>query len=380
MSAQESRAVHAAVLTLAGRAIGFGWALALIHAIGVDEYGAFASGLAAGAVISVPIDAYFLVRAPRVSDEEFRQDRATRTLLALVLIIAGLVALPFAPIVGLALGVPGATIMLSAATSQAIRDGHPERAGRAELLRQVLSVSLGVLVVSLLGHDELGWIVPAYLLGYLPVVLLTLRHLRTARPARPDLSRRSGFIVLDAVGGALYLSGDIVLVGLVADHAAAGRYAIGAMIVTTVAAIGMNYGATFHERLRAAGGAWQAGPPRLHVVAAASACGLLLLGGALIVGRLPIDGDLGPTLVAFSPVAATRFVSAVLTTLLVLSSTDGGRLAVTVVALVVKAASILVFAGVLDGGARGAALGYLLGDLVMIAGALALVRRKAPAS
>ena len=187
MSAQESRAVHAAVLTLAGRAIGFGWALALIHAIGVDEYGAFASGLAAGAVISVPIDAYFLVRAPRVSDEEFRQDRATRTLLALVLIIAGLVALPFAPIVGLALGVPGATMMLSAATSQAIRDGHPERAGRAELLRQVLSVSLGALVVSLLGHDELGWIVPAYLLGYLPVVLLTLRHLRIgpAGPARP---------------------------------------------------------------------------------------------------------------------------------------------------------------------------------------------------
>lgn len=370
------RAASAAAWLLAGQGFGFVWALLLVRAVDVSAYGQFATGVAAAALLTIPLDAYFLVRAPRVSEEEFRADRRTRAWIGLVILLAGCAVLPWSTVPGLALGKAGATIVFNALRSRAIRDGHPQAAQRADTVRALLCLACGGLALLLLEKADVGTVVSAWLVGYWPFVLLAIPVLREGRPTRPEWSRRSGAILLDALGGAAYLQGDIVLVSLVLGSADAGRYGFGALVVGAIGAIGLNFGATYHERLRAAGGDWRAGPPlRQVLVAAVAAAGLVAL-LALVLEYVAPEAHLAGTLLAFAPVAGTRFVSAVLTTYLVVGGHDAPRLLVTVVALVVKGIGIALLAT----GSQTAAVAFLVGDLVMVAGAVLVLRRRTVAA
>ena len=74
------RTVHASGWMYFRRRLLFGWALLLTHQFGIADYGVFAIAFALGAIIGTPIDSYFTVRAPRVSDEVFDGERTTRVL------------------------------------------------------------------------------------------------------------------------------------------------------------------------------------------------------------------------------------------------------------------------------------------------------------
>ena len=62
------RTMHASGWMYSSRALVFGWALLLTHQFGIAEYGIYAIAFAAGAIIGIPLDSYFTVRTPRVSD------------------------------------------------------------------------------------------------------------------------------------------------------------------------------------------------------------------------------------------------------------------------------------------------------------------------
>lgn len=374
MTSEVRRAASAAVWLVAGQAAGFAWALLLLRALGASSYGQFATAVAAAALVTIPLDAWFLVRAPRVTDAEFRSERALRATLGLALLVAGAVALPVALVPGLALAKGGATVVFNALRSGALRDGHPQVAVRSDTVRALLCLAAGSLALLLVEPASVGTAAGSWLLGYVPFVVLALPLLRDLRPRLPRPGERATVIVGDALGGAAYLQGDIVLVNVLLGHAVGGRYAFGALVVGAVGAVGMNFGATFHERLRAAGGDPAAGPPARHVVAGAVLAGVGVAAISVVAGLLADDRLLALTLMAFALVAATRFASGVLTTLLVAGGHDVSRLRVTLSALPVKAGAIVLLALVADLGAPGAVLGYLLGDAVMVLGALRVVR------
>lgn len=368
---QGRRAVSAAAWLLGGQAFGFAWALLLVQAVGIGSYGQFATGVAAAGLLTIPLDAYFLIRAPRVDEDAFRADRTTRAWLGLVLLAAGCAVLPWSTVPGLALGKGGATVVFNALRSRAIRDGQPQAAQRADTVRALLCLACGTLAILLLDRAEVGTVVGAWLVGYAPFLLLAAPILRGGRPRAPEWSRRTGAIVLDALGGAAYLQGDVVLVGVLLGSTEAGRYGFGALVAGAVGAIGLNFGATYHERLRAAGGHWRAGPPWRHVIVGAGVLAALTAGLALVVGEVLPAAGLGPTLLVFAPVAATRFVSATLTTLLVVAGLDTARLGVTVAAIATKGTGILLCSSSVE-----AAVAFALGDLVLIGGALLVLHRR----
>lgn len=374
MTSEVRRAASAAVWLAAGQAAGFAWALLLLRALGASSYGQFATAVAAAALVTIPLDAWFLVRAPRVTEAEFRAERALRAALGLALLVAGAAVLPFALVPGIALAKGGATVVFNALRSGDLRAGHPQVAVRSDTVRALLCLAAGSLALVLVEPASIGSAAGAWLLGYTPFVLLALPLVRDLRPRLPRPGERAGVIVGDALGGAAYLQGDIVLVNVLLGHAVGGRYAFGALVVGAVGAVGMNFGATFHERLRAAAGDPAAGPPARHVVAGAglAAAGVAVV--AVVAGLIADDRLLAATLLAFAGVAATRFASGVLTTLLVAGGHDHARLRVTLTSLPVKVVAIVLLASVAGLGAPGAVLGYLLGDVVMLLGALRVVR------
>lgn len=374
MTSEVRRAASAAVWLAAGQAAGFAWALLLMRTLGTSSYGQFATAVAAAALVTIPLDAWFLVRAPRVTDPEFRAERALRTALGLALLGAGAAALPFALVAGLALAKGGATVVFNALRSGALRDGHPQVAVRSDTVRALLCLAAGSLALLLVATPSIGSAAGSWLLGYVPFVLLALPLLRDLRPRLPRRGERATVIVGDALGGAAYLQGDIVLVNALLGHAAGGRYAFGALVVGAVGAVGMNFGATFHERLRAAGGDPSAGPPVRHALAGAGLAAVGVAVAALVAGLLADDRLLAVTLLVFALVAATRFTGGLLTTLLVAGGHDHARLRVTLTALPVKVVAVVLLAAVAGLGAPGAVLGYLLGDAVMVLGALRVVR------
>lgn len=352
----------ASLFMYAGRGMGLLWGLFLVHQFGVGDYGRYAIGLAIAAVIGLTIDSYFSIRVPRVTDDVFVGERTTRLLVAAVLVGLGIVLWPVEFLAGLAFVKAGTDIAFNAVRSHQIRNGDPELAQRAEASRQITGVVIGVLAALVIADLSLDWAAAVYLIGCSASVLWNARSLTLGRPRLPVFDGSTGFILTEAVGGVLYVQIDVILIGGLASNEAAGYYSFASLVLWSLAALGQNYGFTFHRTLRASGGASEAGPRF------ATSVGLALITAAFMatvgLGLLILDfhPSVWITFLIMGPVSFTRTLSSTSSTILVIRHEDRLRARVTMLSLLVKGVGLLLFA---QFGAPEAALVFLVSDIVM---------------
>lgn len=367
-----SRTILAAVWMFGGRGLGLLWSLLVIKYLGIGAFGQFAVGIAAASLISIPLDAYYLVRSPRVSDEQFVVDRASRWWLGTTLFAVGLALFTVWLPAGLALSKAGGDILFNAQKSTAIRAGRPDAAFALDSARQGLSLVAGLVVVLVVDDPSITLLSVVYVLGFVPFALLALPHVLGVRVELPERSRSTVALVVEAVGGAAYAQGDIVLVGVLATDAAAGYYSLASVVLWSIAAVGQNYSFTFHEPLREHHGNVAAGPPLKITAALAVAGGLGMLATGGVLRALDLDRDLWLCFAILSVAATTRFFGAVFTTVLALQSRDELRARMSLVCVVVKTAGVLALG---SSGSVGAAVAFVVADLLAFVWAYAALYR-----
>lgn len=353
---------HASGWMYSSRALVFGWALLLTHQFGIANYGIYAIAFAAGALIGTPIDSYFTVRAPRVSDEMFDGERTTRVLIGLGLVFLGWALWPFIFIGAFAVGKAGIDVCFQASRSPLVRAGHPDQAQRADAVRQAVGIVLGAAYVLWFPGATIQVAALVYLAGCASPILIRVQGLIVHAPIRPELSPRTASILAESMGGVAYMQAEVILLGILASSESAGYFSFGATIVWSLGAIGQNFAYTFHGGLRRTGGDVRAGPP-LRVAALLSvAAGVAVAGIAAGLWLVGFETTLWLTFALLAPVSFLRTMSSVSTVVLTMQHRDGFRLKVTAISLAVKVGLIVLLSS-LHG--PGAAIAFLCSDLIM---------------
>lgn len=368
------RTLRASGWMYSSRALVFGWAILLTHEFGINVYGIYAMAFATGALIGVPIDSYFNIRAPRVSDALFLRERATRALLGFALMVLGALVWPFSFGLGFAGIKAGVDVCFQASRSDLIRDGHPDRAQRADAFRQVTGIVLGSGYLLIAGDPGLGIAAFLYLVGCALPIARGLGAIVSYRPAMPEISGRSASILTEAVGGVAYVQVEVIMLGLLGSPTSAGYYSFGATIVWSLAALGQSFGYTFHEGLRRTKGHVDSGPPLATALMLSTATATVMVGASVLLHTFDSNPILWMTFAWLAPVSFLRTLSSVSTVVLAMQHRDGFRMKVTAVSLAVKVGLILVLQ---ERGGPGAAMAFLASDLIMSgAYTLAVYRRR----
>jgi O-antigen/teichoic acid export membrane protein len=357
-----SRTLKASGWMYSSRFLVFVWALLITHTFGIEAYGVYAMAFAAGSLLGVPLDSYFTTRGPRVTKEVFLRERTTRAIFGFSLIMLGVIAWPFSIIIGFAVIKAGSDVAFQASRSSLIRDGQPDRAQRADAIRQVLGMALGSSYLLLAQQPDLRLGAALYLTGTALPVLLGLQAMTHARPSFPEINLRSFVILAESGLGVAYVQCEVLILGVLGHVGEAGYYSFGATLVWSLAALGQSFGTTFHGDLRASHGHVSAGPQLRTALglslATAGALALFALGAWLFEG----DTSLWLTFAILIPVSFLRTLSSVATVVLVLQHRDRFRLTITAISIAVKIGLVLLLSGL---GGPGAAIAFLVADMIM---------------
>lgn len=356
------RTMHASGWMYSSRALVFGWALLLTQQFGIADYGIYAMAFAAGALIGVPLDSYFTVRTPRVSDTVFDGERTTRVFIGLGLVFLGWLLWPFTFVGGFAVGKAGIDVCFQASRSPLIRDGHPDRAQRADAIRQVIGIALGTAYLLLFPGPTIEVAALIYLAGSATPILIGVRNLVVHPPVRPEMNSRTASIVGESIGGTAYVQAEVILLGLLVSSTSAGYYSFGATIVWSLATLGQSFAFTFHEGLRHSRGDVATGPPLGTALRLSMATGVVVGVIAVALRLVDLDQALWLTFAWLAPVSFLRTLSSVSTVVLTMQHRDTLRLKVTAVSLAVKVGLIMAFS---SWGGPGAAVAFLVSDLIM---------------
>ena len=261
------------------RGVGLLFTLALIGKLSIADYGLYALAMTFATILGTTIDFPWNVRSMRESDEAFVRERASRFLLGATLMIAGAAIIPVSYFVWFGLVVAGGEILFNALKSRDSRDGHPDRVWRYDVIRQTTSV---VLACGYLFAVDDPTLVVASLLYCAPyVVILVLAGFAVCghRPAMPGKPRQIAILIGElGFGTALYLQGDVLLLGWLTDSTVVGYYNIAFMVATALAAVGQSFGMSYHEPLRKSGGDLSAGPKLRTTIGIATVVGLIVVG------------------------------------------------------------------------------------------------------
>jgi O-antigen/teichoic acid export membrane protein len=360
------RTMHASGWMYSSRALVFGWALLLTHQFGIADYGLYAIAFAAGALIGIPLDSYFNVRAPRVSQGVFDGERTTRVLIGLVLVFLGWAVWPFtaAFLGGFAVGKAGIDVCFQASRSHLIRDGQPDRAQRADAARQVIGIALGTAYVVFFPGATIQVAALVYLAGTAVPILFGVSNLIVHPPVRPEVTPRTASILAESIGGVAYVQAEVILLGVLVSSTSAGYYSFGATIVWSLAAAGQSFAYTFHEGLRHSKGHVDTGPPLGTALRLSIAAGVAVAVLAVALRLVDLDQALWLTFAWLAPVSFLRTLSSVSTVVLMMQHEDVFRLKITAVALVVKLGLIVLLSSY---GGPGAAVAFLGSDLIVSA-------------
>ncbi|MGV9669274.1 lipopolysaccharide biosynthesis protein [Gordonia sp. NPDC003504] len=366
----------AALWAYGGRAAGLLWTIIVVAHLGVGSYGQYAMGFALGAIIAAPLDNPFNVRAIRESYDRFLSERATRSLLGITLMLAGAACVPFSYLAWFALAVGGGEIAFNAVKSGALRDGHPDRVMRLDTIRQGSSIALGAGYLLLAPQPGLEIASALYAAPYVIVALWSTRLVVGHRLGIPGNPRLIALLFSEHLANAAYMQGDILLLGALTDSDIAGYYAIASTVGWAAAQLGMALGNTYHEPLRAAGGALEAGPPRSHIAGVAALTSGSVMAAGLILLAFPVSEQLAWSLVIIGVFVAMRVVNFVLMTVLYVQRRDLVRSAAAAVLAPIKLLLVFALAG---WGSIGACVASVVTDAVLLVIYLAAVRRPLPA-
>jgi O-antigen/teichoic acid export membrane protein len=368
-----TKTLFAAMWMYGGRGIGLLWTLALINKLGIGEYGTYAMGFALAAIAAAPLDNPFNVRAIRESEERFLAERTARLLMGLAIMIAGLALIGVNYIAWFGLVVAGGELMFNTLKSRDLRDGHPDRIMRIDTIRQSTSIGLGCAYLFLAPQPTLLGASLLYVAPYLVIAVVTAATVRKHRPAIPGPPRLVAALVAEHLGNALYVQGDILLLGFLTDSTVAGYYSVASVLAWAVAAIGQSYATTFHEPLRLAGGALSAGPPPRTIAIVGLLAGTTV--GVVGIGLLisPAPTQLAVSMMIMAVFCAMRAVNYVYTAVLYMQKRDLVRATSAVALAPVKLALV---AGLVALGAVGASIASVVTDAILLAIYLVVLYRK----
>ena len=357
-----------------GRGVGLLWTVVLTSQLGIHDYGQYGMAIAMAGIVGPPTDNPFQVRAIRESEERFLAERTTRFLLALTIVVAGLVIIPMVYFVGFGLISAGGEMALNCIKSRQVRDGHPERVYRYDTARQTTSIVMGSGYLFLVpGHTLLGASL-MYCTPYVVIMLVAGLSARKHRPGIPGPPRLIVALMAEMLGTAIYLGGDVLLLGWLTNSTIVGYYTLCFVVGAAIVAVGQSFTMTYHEPLRLSGGALSAGPPLRYTVglAAVGATLVFLIGFGLLLSPAPTQ--LAVAMMIMAGFVFLRTVSWVFQAILYTQRRDMLRVtaAVSLVPFKFGLLAALSFAG-----AVGAAISSTITDAVLLAiFATALYRKK----
>ena len=358
-----------------GRGMGLLWTVALVSRLNVGDYGLYGMGFALAAVLGPPLDNPFAIRAIRESEERFVRERATRFLMGLLLIGGGLVLIPVTYIGWFGLVAAGGEIAFNCIKSRYVRDGHPDRASRLDTIRQTVSTAIASAYLFATPHPTLLVASLLYCLPYVVIVMVAAGQAIGHRPGIPGPPKLIAAMIAEMGGMALYLQGDVLLLGWLTDSATVGYYRITWMVAASIVAVGQSFAATYHEPLREAEGDLSAGPPLRNTLALGAAAGLLVL--VIGIGLLlsPAPAQLGYAMLIMSGFCAMRTINWVFMVVLYTQRKDLFRLATSLGLVPVKLALVAALAVF---GAVGAATASVITDAILLTMYSIVLYRKAP--
>ncbi|WP_059020690.1 hypothetical protein [Mycobacterium sp. M26] len=367
------KTVVAAVWMYGGRGVGLLWTLAVISRLGIADYGLYAMGFALAAIVCAPLDNPFNVRALRESEERFLRERTTRVGLGLLLMAAGVAVLDVHYIAWFGLVVGGGELIFNAYKSRDLRDGHPDRVMRLDTIRQVSSIALATGYLFAVGHPTLLAASLLYCVPYLVIAVLAVFTVRGHRPGVPGPPRLVAALVIEHLGNALYIQGDVLLLGFLTDSRVAGLYSVASVMAWAVAALGQSYVATYHEPLRESGGDLASGPSVKAILTVSAVAALLIsvVGIGLLLS--PAPRELGVAMVLMSVFCGMRAANYVYTAVLYMQHRDLLRAWAAAGLVPVKLAGVALLAPL---GAVGAAIASVVTDAVLLGVYLKILYRR----
>ena len=327
-----------------GRAVGLGWTAALIAKLSVADYGLYGMAFALMAVIGPPLDNPYTVRAMRESEERFVAERMSRFLLGCALMAAGTAFFAVNYIVWFGLTVAGGEIIFKAYQSLLAREGHADRVWRLDTFRQVVSVGIAGSYLLLSVNPQLTTASMLYVAPYFFIAVLTGWVVRGHRPALPGSPRLIAALVGEMLGTAMYLQGDVLLLGFLTNATTVGYYTLCWTVAAAVAAVGQSYGMTFHEPLRKSGGTLGSGPPLRNstLLGVLATTFVALVSVALFVSPAPTELAVAMALMAVF--CGLRTVISVFQVILYAQRRDLTRLAAAIGLVPVKLGAVALFA------------------------------------
>ncbi|SNT01483.1 lipopolysaccharide biosynthesis protein [Rhodococcoides kyotonense] len=363
MNANLIKAGIAALWTYGGRGIGLLWTVALIAQLGIADYGHYAMAFALAAIVAAPLDHPFGVRSIRVDEADYLGERTTRALIGVGLIVVGLCLIQVNYVAWFALVVAGGEMAFNAYKSKALRDGHPDVTQRMDTVRQASSIALATAYLFAVAEPTLLIASLLYVAPYFVIAIAALAESRVARPRIPGSWREISMLFSENLANAVYIQGDVLLLGYLTDSTIAGYYSVASVTAWAVAFIGQSFGHTFHEKLRLADGRVTAGPALKHTVVLGCAAGSLLLIAGLVLFFTPAPSEVAGALVVMSFFVVMRVMNYVFTTVLYLQHRDRTRVLAAAVLAPLKMVLILCL---FPFGAVGAAIASVVTDAVLL--------------
>jgi O-antigen/teichoic acid export membrane protein len=361
-----------------GRGIGLLWTLALISRLGISEYGLYGMAIALMSIVSATLSNPYAVRCIRESEQRFLEERYHRYLLGLTLMVAAQVFLPLNYIAWFGLTVAGGELIFKAYQSRAERDGNPHLFWRLDTIRQTLSVLLPCIYLFVIPHPTLVWASVLYCVPYVAMVIPVGLVVRGHRPRLPGSPRLIAALMGEMLGTAVYLQGDVLLLGWLTNSTTAGYYMITWVLASAIALIGQSVVTTYNKHLRESGGDLSAGPPLRRTLGIAAAGGVVvfLVGLGLLISPAPTELAVAMMIMAWY--AAMRSIVSVFQQILYAQRRDTVRLTAATGLAVFKLALVALLA---SAGAVGAAIATAVTDTVLLViFAVALYRKAAPSN
>jgi hypothetical protein len=352
-----------------GRAAGLVWTLAMIHQLGISQYGLYSLGFAVTSVLGQTLNNPYVVRAAREPEEDFVRERASRYLLGVALMVIAQVFLPINYILWFGILAAGGELCVGAYKARALREGDPHLTSRIDTSRQVGSVVAGCAylfgthLVSASEPTLFGASV-AYCIPYVVIAVLAAFTVRGHRPQWPGPIRTILVLSGEMLGTAAFLQGDILLLGWLTDTTVVGYYNLTWVLASAIGYVGQAFGATYTQPLRDSGGDVKTGPPLRLTVAMGLAGGLIVLITGIVMLFTPVPHQLAIAMIVMSAYATFRTIIMVFTFILYAQRRDVIRLTSVIGLVPVKFGVLAALATSL--GAVGAAIATSVSDLLML--------------
>ena len=350
-----------------GRATGLLWTLALIHQLGISEYGMYSLGFALTGILGQTLNNPYVVRAAREPEEDFVRERAGRYLLGLGLMVLGQAFLPVHYVAWFGVTVAGGELIVGAYKARAMREGDPHLTSRIDTSRQVGSVVAGCVYLfgaNLLGlHQTLFLASVAYCIPYVVIAVLAAFTVKGHRPQLPGPPKTIFILSGEMAGTAAFLAGDVLLLGWLTNTTVVGYYTLAWVLASAVGYVGQAFGATYSKPLRDSGGDLSTGPPLRFTVAIGVGGGILILCVGIVLLFTPVAKELAIAMIIMSAYCAFRTVIMIFTLVLYAQRRDMIRVFAVIALVPFKFGLVALLAHL---GAVGAAIATSVSDGLLL--------------